>query len=80
MSHQSRLSANDKGDNELEPRGCAKISRHVPYGCEKSRKTSAKRSSDEVCPNKCDHLPSNDVGKFVQYVWKRERKEGKDGV
>ena len=77
VSHQSRLSANDKGDNEAKL-GCVHRSPGIyATSKEKLRKTSGRRSSDEDCMTsrfKFGPLPPNEVDRIVQHV-----KEGKEG-
>ena len=70
------MSANDND----EAGGCAQISWHLPYGCGKPRKTSARRPPDEDCAighsSDTIPLPANDVGRIVQHVAEGQERNG----
>ena len=86
VSRESRLSANDKGD-EIIPGAVNRFFWEVkdlvklPYSWDNPRKTSTRRPSDEGCASshclKWGPLPSNVVSRIAQHVRKGEWKNGR---
>ena len=77
-SHQSLLSANNKGDNEVKLRAMHRsLSIYIM-----AEKTSARRSSDKDCATnqhlKWGPLPSNEVSRTTKHVREGEGRKEKD--
>ena len=72
---------NDKGDNN-DPGGCAPIFCHLPYSWGKSRKTSARRPSDEgtlppvIASNRVPYLQMRSVGPHSTQEWRGKERTG----
>ena len=78
-SCQYRLSANDKGDNEMKPRALYRFSWHLLYGWGKPQLVSNENYVTSHCL-KWELLP-HDVCRIAQHVKEGEgRKEGMDGT
>ena len=80
MSDQSRMSANDKGGNEVNPGFVHRSPGILNHGRVKLLKTSARRSFEEGCVTShrltCSSLLLNNVFKIAKHVMKKERSDG----
>ena len=67
VSRQSRLSANDKGDNKHEARGCAQISWHLLLIVFLINKVNTRRSVPSTRFHLC-HLPTEVIDMTIGQV------------
>ena len=75
------LLADDKDDNEVKRK--TMISLHLLYGCEKLRKTSARRPSEGCATAHCHKwgpLPPNEVGRIAHHTRDRDREDGRKEI